>query len=495
MAFRVLIIGGSVAGLTLANILEQYGIDYLLLEKYDAIAPQLGASIALLPYGMQIMDQIGLLNRLLDIGEGVDCTLLRGPAAERLKDFDMFGDWLEELFGTRMTFMERQQLVQVLYDHLKDKSKVLTSCAVQTIDQTDGQVQVTTTNGDVFSGQLVVGADGVHSRVREEMWRHEAMSNLRFDVEEMRRSITCTYRCMFGISPKPEQHILNHTFKVYHHNASYLCADGPMGNMYWFAFFKNERQTTGRDIPRYTAEDEAALLAERGGDALFNDIKFKDLYESRSRATLVPLEEFVLEKSFHKRVVLIGDSFHKMLPLIGHGGNSAIESAALLADLLMDELQQNKSPPTNASIERALSTFDRRRRPRTRALQQASLDLQQLEALEDPVKKFMMLRVASSLPFEKLALLGYIQSVTPSHTLHYLPAPTRKGRFPFTDGGVQVDERPTSVTLTSCILLLTLALIGYFTSQKAISDSIIPVYALWVVESYRPAFLLSPLSL
>lgn len=52
--------GGSVAGLTLANILERYKIDYVVVEKHATIAPQLGASIATLPHGARILDQLGL---------------------------------------------------------------------------------------------------------------------------------------------------------------------------------------------------------------------------------------------------------------------------------------------------------------------------------------------------------------------------------------------------------------------------------------------------
>lgn len=56
---KVLIAGGSVAGLTLANIFEQIGIDFLVLEKYGEIAPDLGASIAIFPNGFRILDQLG----------------------------------------------------------------------------------------------------------------------------------------------------------------------------------------------------------------------------------------------------------------------------------------------------------------------------------------------------------------------------------------------------------------------------------------------------
>lgn len=57
--FTVIIVGGSVAGLTLANILERIGIEYILLEAYPEIAPQVGASIGLAPNGLRILDQIG----------------------------------------------------------------------------------------------------------------------------------------------------------------------------------------------------------------------------------------------------------------------------------------------------------------------------------------------------------------------------------------------------------------------------------------------------
>lgn len=56
---RIIIAGGSVAGLTLANILEKLGFDYVVLEGYPEIAPQVGASIALVANGLRILDQIG----------------------------------------------------------------------------------------------------------------------------------------------------------------------------------------------------------------------------------------------------------------------------------------------------------------------------------------------------------------------------------------------------------------------------------------------------
>jgi hypothetical protein len=79
---RIVIVGGSVAGLTLANILEQIGIDYILLEKYASIAPDLGASIATFPNGGRILDQIGCYDKiakLIEDGSSNKHMCMRSP--------------------------------------------------------------------------------------------------------------------------------------------------------------------------------------------------------------------------------------------------------------------------------------------------------------------------------------------------------------------------------------------------------------------------------
>lgn len=65
--FKVLIVGGSVAGLSLANMLEKRGISFTILEAYPEIAPQVGASIGLLPNGIRILDQLGVWEKITGI--------------------------------------------------------------------------------------------------------------------------------------------------------------------------------------------------------------------------------------------------------------------------------------------------------------------------------------------------------------------------------------------------------------------------------------------
>lgn len=68
--------------------------------------------------------------------------------------------------------MDRQFLLQTLYDNLRDKSKVLLNKRVSRVEQGYDGVTVYCRDGTSHKGDVVIGADGIHSVVRGEMWRH-----------------------------------------------------------------------------------------------------------------------------------------------------------------------------------------------------------------------------------------------------------------------------------------------------------------------------------
>jgi hypothetical protein len=70
-----------------------------------------------------------------------------------------------------MIFLDTQMLLQILYDNIKDKSRVLTSKRIVRTRLIDGGVGVIASDGTSISGDILVGADGIHSTVRQEMWR------------------------------------------------------------------------------------------------------------------------------------------------------------------------------------------------------------------------------------------------------------------------------------------------------------------------------------
>lgn len=75
--FKVVIVGASIAGLTLANLLQKFDIDFVVLEAHGVVAPQVGASIGFHPNGLRILDQLGCYEDILKISAAADKTTIR----------------------------------------------------------------------------------------------------------------------------------------------------------------------------------------------------------------------------------------------------------------------------------------------------------------------------------------------------------------------------------------------------------------------------------
>ena len=72
-----------------------------------------------------------------------------------------------------MAFLARKELLELLYTSLPNRqSRVLLGKGVLRVDLgSHNRVRVFTHDGDSYEGNLVIGADGIHSKVRAEMWR------------------------------------------------------------------------------------------------------------------------------------------------------------------------------------------------------------------------------------------------------------------------------------------------------------------------------------
>lgn len=92
--FRVVVAGGGVVGLTLANILERAGIDYILLEAKSTLTPELGASIAVQANGARILDQLGCYDPLLKTTIPIESSSFLRPdgtyVVDHLTDVQLF---------------------------------------------------------------------------------------------------------------------------------------------------------------------------------------------------------------------------------------------------------------------------------------------------------------------------------------------------------------------------------------------------------------------
>lgn len=173
---KVIIVGAGIAGLSLAKALESASssIQYTVLEARDELAPRQGAGIALAPGGSRILDQLGVYDELEEqlvpvsssaVHDGQGRILL--PARSNTA----------VLVGSRMGYpfglVERRNVVRALFNKLCRKNCVKTGKTVVRIEhsrQESKQIMVICTDGTMYQGDLVVGADGVRSKVRSEMW-------------------------------------------------------------------------------------------------------------------------------------------------------------------------------------------------------------------------------------------------------------------------------------------------------------------------------------
>jgi FAD dependent monooxygenase len=163
--FKAIIIGGSISGLTL-------GIDYILLEARDTISPQLGASIIIMPNGARILDQLGVYEEMREkIVTGMKRTWTRRGDGGALVASNEWPRVVEERLHYECGICERRNFLRSLYEQLEDKSKILLNRKVIAVEMLDEGVRVRCEDGSFFEGSIVVGADGIHSRVRKEMQR------------------------------------------------------------------------------------------------------------------------------------------------------------------------------------------------------------------------------------------------------------------------------------------------------------------------------------
>ncbi|KAG5760045.1 hypothetical protein H9Q72_011842 [Fusarium xylarioides] len=267
------------------------------------------------------------------------------------------------------------------------------------------------------------------------MWRIASPGY--FPSDEWSR-VPCYYKCIFGIS-RPIEELTQGSHYVYNDKFSYLVLVGPGGKFYWFLFVKLPVTLHGNDVPRYTKVDEEKLAAQHASDQITPEVTFGQLYGARTSSTLTPLHEHVFEKWHYKRIITIGDAAHKFEPLTGHGGNSAIETAASLVNhLTSDEC----SDWTNAQIEAAFSAVQEERLQRVQWLVNDAHKTQQIQAMETPFLATIG-PILARLSSTQTALQLGARKVVGATRINSIPVPQRGHTIPFND---ELPSQPLSWT-------------------------------------------------
>ncbi|CAH0058840.1 unnamed protein product [Clonostachys solani] len=457
---KIIIAGGGVHGLTLANMLEQLDIDYVLLEARDHPTPAAGFGIGIVPNGLRILDQLGLYEGVKAIPRAwLGRTSLHDSDGTEITSVGDLAQHYKRRFGYPVFFFDRHWLLELLYNNLKHKDKVLVNKAVRHVSLISGGIEVETSDGQVYTGTLLVGADGVHSRVREEMHRlaEDTEPGYFSQHDNPERLSSCSYACSFGISQNVDHLRNDGIIAVVGTHWTQLHVPGPDKKDYFFFFIRLPKTLYGSDIKKYTKKDEEEVFEKYSKLPVCEHVVLGDVFSKRLNSTLTPLHEYVREKWFFDRIIVLGDACHKIRAFVGEadsstqnnpitaqGGNNAIESAAEFINGLVkvrDSRPDGLDELSDGDIETIFQYAQSARRGRANDTTNSAHIGQALVATEFSPATLLLRKWVAPVVSDEL-ILNFFSIVVPGAArLHHLPVPKYRHAIPYDD---EVPGKPFS---------------------------------------------------
>ncbi|KAL7624930.1 hypothetical protein AAE478_004144 [Parahypoxylon ruwenzoriense] len=402
--FRVIIVGGGLVSLTAAHILSKADIDFVILEKHDNLTPQIGSLLNVWPPAFRVFDQVGLLDAVQPISNrinrGVNMSAEDGTIFSELDPDDIQEN--NHGYGVRVT--HRPLLIDTLYQRLPDhaKARIKLSKHVVNVIPADDEVSVECADGTVVSGSIVIGADGVHSRVRECM---QAMADGRpppDKTSQPKSPYVTTYRMLIANVPIPPGVGKNTNYEGLSERVSTQILTGD--DRAWFGIYEALDKPTSERI-KYTEEDKEKFIERWGHLYTAPGWKARDVYALRKGdAGIINLEEGLIDRWTHRRIVLVGDAVRKLEPHAGLGYNSGVVDVVVLANKLRRLLQAGPSP-SEEDLEKIFEEYQKERLEDMPAIVSMSMRRARMTAWLTPWNKIMAKYIAPWINLGKYSLL------------------------------------------------------------------------------------------
>lgn len=324
---RVLICGAGVGGLSAAIAVRQAGHEVAVFERAADLRPE-GFGLNLWPNAVRALYALGMREAFDNIAVPLERYWTLSSEGEVL--YDRFvGDWPEK-YGAPVTGVYRRQLSDMIANTL-GLEYITFNSELASVRQDSKSVTCTFTNGQEATGDIMIGADGIHSTTRASLYGELPYRENPHHAHRWRGLVKLSDT---DIDPNAETEVFGGrsffgTIPV-GHGLAYCFASGP------------------------GIEDKGEFMARYGS--------WKNTHVPRTIAAIPPGELYqtklldvaeLPERWTHGRVTLLGDAAHPMMPDLAQGASQTFVDSAVLGECL--------NGATDG--EEALREYEERRRP------------------------------------------------------------------------------------------------------------------------------------
>ncbi|KAG0224802.1 hypothetical protein BGW42_004862 [Actinomortierella wolfii] len=355
---HVLIVGAGVAGLFTAFLLELAGIEYTVLEKLTEISPR-KSTVQLQPSSLHLFEQLGLHHEVMALGKPVATIYFRKHNMSVTGKVD--ASVAKERQGYYSYCIKRSKFLNYLRSKIPEE-KVHFGRFVLEIVNGSGGVQCKCANGTVYDADILVGADGGYSAVRQKLYQRLKEKGLlpKTDGE----SLSYRSSALIGITEPMD---IN-AFPVV--DARFIEVNVVLSkdNSYtgWYSSAPERRLVwcvSGNIVDQ--GKDDNFKSSELGAESIqaacmaVSHLETPYGCQLRDLIAKTPIEsiiKFMIEEKHFKtwfvgRTVLIGEAAHKFEPLSGLGPDAAMLDAAALVNELC-KIQYNDLHEITHAFER-----------------------------------------------------------------------------------------------------------------------------------------------
>ncbi|GJJ71829.1 hypothetical protein EMPS_04186 [Entomortierella parvispora] len=348
----VLIVGAGLGGLTMAILLERAGFEYRVFEQSEEFRPY-GSAIGLGFNVMPLMEQLDLLEDIRAISKIIEVTSIWKDSMDLIRSVRLKDN--RTLTGYDSLMMSRFDLHQILLSRVP-KERIFMNHKIESILQDKHRVTIRCTNNTFHQADILVGADGAYSAVRQSLYDRLSMTGKLPEADSTLLKIRHT--TYLGTTQPMNPADFMGLDEPISHCDTILGSNGPETWRYFT--IPNNRISWRIDVQvmddemvdpycdtsrnsEYSPDKDFKVPESWRGFKLPIQGTVGDLIDAtpaeyRTKATI---EEKVFETWYNGRTVLIGDACHRMLPNFGRSGLNAMLDAVILANALYEI-----NPPT-----------------------------------------------------------------------------------------------------------------------------------------------------